>query len=69
MSTTRCPPRNGNICAANKFTMLDYQYAAQMLCALPPSYHTLFDTILTQKGVEELTPDNVRTKVLDQEAC
>ena len=57
-----------NICAANKFTMLDYQYAAQMLCALPSSYHTLFNTILAQKGVEELTPDNVHTKVLDQEA-
>src|ERR1700753_129861 len=32
-----------NICAANKFTMPDYQYAAQMLCALSSSYRTLFD--------------------------
>src|ERR1700753_990602 len=57
-----------NVCEANKFKMPDWQYAAQILCALPPSYRTLFDTVLAQKGVEDLTPDDVRTKVLDQEA-
>ena len=57
-----------NICEANKFKMPDWQYVVQILCALPPSYHTLFDTVLARKGVEDLMPDDVQTKVLDQEA-
>ena len=54
-------------CATNDFTVLDWQYAALILLALPDSYSHIQETFLTIGLVKDLKPDEVRARIVETE--
>ena len=58
-----------NVCALNKFLVEDWQFASIMLAALPTKYQHITDALLNSKENDQITPDEVRAKILDQQTC
>lgn len=56
------------ICANNEFYVKDWQFAVMILLALPQKYQNITDSLLSAKPIKEQTYDEIRAKVLDQEA-
>ena len=56
-----------SMCMLNKFTTEDWQFASILLNALPDRYHIIPDTMLAAHEVEDLSIDDVKAKIIDQE--
>jgi hypothetical protein len=54
-------------CATNKFVIPEWQYAAQILLAIPNSYSHVQETFLTTGSIKNLKPDEVHARILETE--
>lgn len=55
-------------CALNDFEVQDWQFASIILIALPERYRNITDSLLSTNDVTKLSVDEVKAKILDQEA-
>jgi len=55
-------------CALNDFEVTDWQFASIILLALPEAYRNIADSLLSATDVKNLKIDDVKAKILDQEA-
>ena len=54
-------------CSLNGIIIEDYVFAGTILTQLPESYWHISDTLLAIKEVKKLTPEEVRSKILETE--